>query len=316
MPANVPFVHSVSYSVVVPTADTRNTLRACLESVQRQVLAPREIVVVAPDGHPRPEWLPQSVIFRTAAASSNGQRNRGARHATGDVVLFVDDDIVLDEDFGAALMGAWGAAPSPVAGMAGLIVNDPVLAGARNHVWWAFGLGYTAFRARSSRLRASGHVVSVYSPDGRVPARFLHGCCVAYDRCTFLDELFDETFDGYVSGGDLDLSARMRTRGWLFQVPTARSTACAVSSTMPADPYWQARRFGETLAFYRWRHRGRGILGALAWEYANLGQVLILVVRGIVGRSSRSLVGYLRGLASTHCAILTRRCRRWHRPEH
>jgi len=294
-----------SYSVVIPTTLSRSGLRACVDAVLGQTVSPRQVVVVVgpenPHG-PTPE-LPGGVRVITSPASSNGQRNAGARVVDGDVVLFVDDDNVLAADFAERLLASWRDAPHPVAGMAGIIVNDPQHSGWRNAVYFTLGLGCTAYRARSSRLRRSGHVLSVYRPDPTVPAGFLHGCCVAYDRQVFLRELFDETFGGHVSGGDLDAAARMGRHGRLFQVPDAQSRALPVDSTMPARGYEQGLRFGETLAYYRWRHRGHGGAGAVAWAYANVGQVLLLIVRLVRAGSARPLIGYVTGLTRAHRRI-------------
>lgn len=295
---------SPSYSVVIPTTLSRLSLLACVDAVLGQTASPQQVVVVAPESAngPAPE-LPAGVRLLTAPPSSNGQRNAGACVVDSDVVLFVDDDNVLATDFAERLLAAWRDAPGPVAGMAGIIVNDPQHTGWRNAAYFVLGLSCTAYRVRSSRLRRSGHVLSVYRPDPGVPADFLHGCCVAYDRQIFLRELFDETFDGHVSGGDLDAAARIGRHGRLFQVPGARSRALPVDSTMPAGEYLQGLRFGETLAYYRWRHRGRGNLGLVAWEYANLGQVLLLIVRAMRTGSARPLLGYLTGLAGAHRRI-------------
>jgi hypothetical protein len=291
--------------VLVPTTLGRSSLRACLEGVLRQTVRPRQLVVVCPAGADAhvPD-LPEGVRLVTAPASSNGQRNAGARAVDTDLVLFVDDDNVLADDFAERLLWAWRDIPGPVAGMAGVITNDPRHSGWRNAVYFLLGLGCTAYRARTSRLRSSGHVLSVYQPSGVVPAGFLHGCCVAYDRKIFLRELFDETFTGHVSGGDLDAAARIRRHGYLFQVPDAHSYALPVESTMPADGFEQGLRFGETLAYYRWRHRARGGFGVVAWEYANVGQVVLLIARMVATGSGRPFLGYLAGLVRAHRRIM------------
>jgi Glycosyl transferase family 2 len=295
-------VAPLSYAVVIPTTLTRPTLAAAVEACLRQTVAANDVVVVAPDGVPAPA-LPAGVRVLQAPRSSNEQRNAGARAVSSDLVLFVDDDNVLADDFAERLLAAWHAAPTRVTGMAGVIDNDPRHSGASNLAYLLLGLGCTAYRARSSRLRASGHVLSVYDPDPLTPARFLHGCCVAYERTTFLGEMFDDTFTGHVAGGDLDAAARIGRHGHLFQIPSARSRAMPVPSTMPPDGYDQGLRFGETLAYYRWRHRARGAVGVIAWGYANLGQILLLVVRLSRTGRVRPLAGYVRGLVRAHQRI-------------
>lgn len=302
----------LTYSAVVPTTGNRPSLPGCVASVLAQTLPATEVVVVGVTGISRPPWLPQAAWFVTARASSNGQRNAGALLATGAVVLFVDDDVVLARDFAERLLAAWLASPVPVAGAAGVIDNDPRLPALAGAGYLLLGLGYTAFRARASGLRWSGHVRSVYElPEART-AGFLHGTCVGYDRRLLLTDPFDATrFDGYVMGGDLDLAARMRRRGRLLQVPDARCRVADLPTTSPTELYQQGYQHGERLAYYRWRHRGPGFLGTCCWVWANLGQVLILACRGVRSGCWLALRGYMAGLRITHCRILRGEYRRW-----
>jgi GT2 family glycosyltransferase len=301
----------LTYSVVLPTAGTRSTLRACVDGIQRQATGPADVTVVGTTACERPPWLPASVAYITAPASSNGQRNAGARAATGDLVLFVDDDIVLDPWFGTALLEAWHTAAPPMAGVSGTLTNDEYPEGWVNLLYFVLGLGYTAPLPAQPGLRWSGHVIVTSRLAEDRCAGFLAGCCVAYRRTAVLAEPFDETFSGYVSGGDLDMAARMRSFGNLYQSPAPTSHAADVVSTMPARHYEKGKMHGDVLAFYRWRHRGPGLLGTLAWEWANVGQILVLMFRGFRLRTWQPLRGYFAGLASVHGRIRRGECQRW-----
>src|SRR4029434_3841220 len=90
------------FSVVIPTHDRRDAVMRLLRALRRQDPVPGgfEVVVVADgcaDGTVEavgkvdtgvPCAVIQPLSSRPAAA-----RNRGAAHATGDILLFLDDDL-------------------------------------------------------------------------------------------------------------------------------------------------------------------------------------------------------------------------------
>lgn len=85
-------------SVIIPTRNAERTIEACLESVRDQRHDDVEIVVVD-------NWSADDTaviaarlasIVHTAGPERSAQRNRGAELATGDTLLFVDSDMVLE----------------------------------------------------------------------------------------------------------------------------------------------------------------------------------------------------------------------------
>jgi len=89
-------------SVVIPTRNRADSLRSCLTAVLEEIDPVRDEVIVADDGSgdaivsvvndfPAVTWL------RLSHAGTCAARNRAVGAATGDVVLFLDDDIVCSE---------------------------------------------------------------------------------------------------------------------------------------------------------------------------------------------------------------------------
>jgi GT2 family glycosyltransferase len=92
-------IPTLRISVVIPTHNGAATLAGCLESLQASTQAPYEIIVVDDAStHPaaeiasrfdcRVERLEQNIGAARA-------KNRGAALATGDVLLFTDDDVIV-----------------------------------------------------------------------------------------------------------------------------------------------------------------------------------------------------------------------------
>ncbi|MBI3857263.1 MAG: glycosyltransferase family 2 protein, partial [Planctomycetes bacterium] len=97
-------MHPLRLSVVLPTLDRPEAIYNLLRHLEHQSLAPHEIIVVdqsaVPDarvaayaaGHPRIRF------HRIAERGLPNARNVGVGLATGDAVLFLDDDSIPDPD--------------------------------------------------------------------------------------------------------------------------------------------------------------------------------------------------------------------------
>jgi glycosyltransferase involved in cell wall biosynthesis len=98
-------------SVVIPTYNRLPILRQCLEALERQQLAApieRFEVVLVDDGSTDATvaWLqanaarfPHLRLIRQDHGGPAEGRNRGVDHACGDVIVFIDSDLVVRSDF-------------------------------------------------------------------------------------------------------------------------------------------------------------------------------------------------------------------------
>lgn len=90
-------------SVVIPTYNHKTLLLACLESLQRQTRPPDEVIVSidgSTDGTAQTlaQWSAAGLPLRWFESPNGGRaiaRNRGARRATGELIIFLDDDMRL-----------------------------------------------------------------------------------------------------------------------------------------------------------------------------------------------------------------------------
>lgn len=110
-------------SVVIPTYNRRPILEKCLNALEQQQASPRlqgyEVVVVddgSTDG--TPDWLrdnshrfPHVRLVEQAHGGPAEGRNRGVDQARGDVIVFIDSDLVVTSGFlashAAALERTW-----------------------------------------------------------------------------------------------------------------------------------------------------------------------------------------------------------------
>ena len=126
-------------SVVIPTYNRRPILEKCLLALERQQ-ACREIdryeVVVVDDGSTdgTPDWLrgaaerfPHVRVIEQSHGGPAEGRNRGVDHAHGDVIVFIDSDLVVTDSFlschASSLVRSWEARGDRLCFTYGAVVN-------------------------------------------------------------------------------------------------------------------------------------------------------------------------------------------------
>jgi GT2 family glycosyltransferase len=138
-------------SVIIPTRERAERLGRCLTSILRAEYPAdrREVIVV--DNDPRTAGtrdlversFPGVRYVREDAPGSASARNRGVQHAAGELVVFTDDDVVVDRYWLAELARAYDAAPR-VGAVTGLLV--PMELETPAQIWFeqygGFGRGY------------------------------------------------------------------------------------------------------------------------------------------------------------------------------
>ena len=81
-------------SVIVPFREADEITNRCIDSIKNQITLPHEIITVS-----EREFSSEGVKNITISPCGPGvKRNMGAKHATGDILFFVDSDALLFED--------------------------------------------------------------------------------------------------------------------------------------------------------------------------------------------------------------------------
>jgi GT2 family glycosyltransferase len=208
----------VEASVVIATLGRPDALRRALESIAAAEPGPREVVVVDGDDGGSARSVVADVSLGEAGPSVRHvpsppgltrQRNVALREVSGDVVVFLDDDVVLlRRDFFQVLAEVY--ADAAVAGATGVVVE----AEARR------------FGGRTSRLRRAllgegaegtftrfGYPRRVRNHERAMDVELMQGCLMSA-RLDLARELgFDESLPGYGLLEDEDFSYRLSRRG-------------------------------------------------------------------------------------------------------
>ena len=126
-------------SVVIPTYNRRPILEKCLLALERQQACPeidRYEVVVVDDGSSdgTPDWLraeaerfPHVRLIEQSHGGPAEGRNRGVDHARGDVIVFIDSDLVVTDSFlachASSLVRSWSERGDRLCFTYGAVVN-------------------------------------------------------------------------------------------------------------------------------------------------------------------------------------------------
>ena len=298
----------LTIGVVIATSGRSRPLRDCLLSMDSQDVLPEETVVVdsSADFETRDLIAGLRGVLRfeceyihTTVASAAQQRNLGAESVKSDLILFLDDDVVLEPGFFAAISDVFHSDVSGrVAGVSGTITNQ-VYSDPKGLNRFLLGLCLGTFRG-SYAGRILGPAVNFLPADGAVGAQevdWLPSTCTAFRRDIFLAYRFERTFQGYSFAEDVHLSTRIARKYRLMNTTRARVFHADLGNDTHRD--WAA--LGESQV--KNRHLiMTTVLGKTGltdhfrlFAYEILYTACTLVVAGLGKRSRRKLTELMRG---------------------
>ena len=202
----------------MPTIGRAGVLGATLDGIGRQLRPGDELIVVDQDGSgttvvaTMPEELRARVrVLSLRPASLTLARNLGLDAASADVVVFCDDDVILDAGFLEAHVAAYE--DSRVVAVAGRVV-DPVVSPA------------PAGPEPTGRLRADGSFTTNFDSSTPQEVDFGMGCNMSFRRAAAVAAGgFDERFTGTFYREEGDMFRRVKAPGSrVLFVPAASLT--------------------------------------------------------------------------------------------
>lgn len=252
-----------SVDVVVVHYRTPDALRSCLAAIADQDQPPQTVVVVdtgaAEEGDPHPavdvrgiEWIaaPSNIGFGAAA-------NLGSRHGTGEALLVLNADVVLEPGVLAALSVRLANHPaSQVVAPRIFGANGHIERNARRFPTITTGLfGRTSLLTSAlTRFGSTPRQLASSSSDEACRVDWVSGACMLIRRSAWVAlGGFDEGYWMYWE--DADLCRRVKARGGeVWFEPAAR---CAHATGASGRSPRTIRAFHDSAARYYSRHVAR-----------------------------------------------------------
>jgi glycosyltransferase involved in cell wall biosynthesis len=197
-------------SIVVPTYGRLNDLADLFESILRQSAKPLEVIVI--DDTPIPiiedlcgkygsifkeKGINLRYVRKPERPSISVARNIGANIAEGQIILFLDSDVILDEKYIEGILGAFMKYPHAI-GVQGIEVSR--LKEKRED---------NLFRSLRRKLLRSLFFLNIYTKDScklfeypvlltrTINCEWLTGSNMAWRKSIFTQFTFDENLEGY-----------------------------------------------------------------------------------------------------------------------
>ncbi len=220
---------SLTATVILCTRNRLEPLLACLASLTSQTRPPEQIIIVDSSDQALTEsdrfrdafdatvFSAIELLYLRSAPGLTAQRNLGATRATGDIVFFFDDDVVVAPDYLVIMMADFGAHPEYGGGMGNIIG-----AGSRHRLGDIFRrLFMLNYANAAGRMQPSGWPTHAIGRQEFLRVEILSGALAAYRRQILQEYRFDEAVVGYGYMEDVDFSYRVSRRYPLFYEPRA-----------------------------------------------------------------------------------------------
>lgn len=296
----------LSLTMVICTRNRPDSLLRCVRSVLGQTVLPKELIIVD-DGQLDSECRGlMATLCATAAVrlvclqkqvpGLPASRNLALRHACGDIIQFLDDDVVVDADFCRHILRLYQLdCDGTVVGIEGVLINPPSTAARAFEIIYRLA-GWWKLRPKSVRRQPLPPILR----DERwaIPTHLLAGACMSFRRSALLNEPFDERLNGYALGEDRDMSLRLSRRGRLLHSRGARALHHHDPNGRP--DHFQFGRMTVLNYAHIMRSAGRTSVGdrfVIGYSFAVIASFLALCSILKPRRYAPELMGVLAGLA-------------------
>ena len=289
-------------SVIIPTKGRPEHLPFLLRSLSGQSRQVDEVIVIDDSNHD--DFLLNDEMLSSFAAAnprvtvshSRGRgvgltdaRNQGLDISTGDVISFLDDDVVLEPEYYENLMRAMEK--DDVAGATGAVTNFP-----ESLFWSLFCRAF--FLSNHSRVRgymmSSGYPCFIFNSEVQRKVEVMSGCNMNFRRDVLSKDRFDDRLRGYSYMEDSDLSYRISRENRLLFEPGCRLVHN--NKDRAVNESYFRMKMSHHRYFFR-KNMSQSPLNLIAYAVSVLGDLLLATQRAIVQKNPKLVRAALEGLS-------------------
>jgi len=202
-------------SVIIPTYNRAKDLDECLGSIITQTALPKEVIIVDDSDNDEIENLiigrknqfnEDNILLRYIKNERERSlaiaRNIGIENATEDIILFLDDDVILDEEYLKELLMIYKEYPNAL-GVQGYVTNNN-FSRLKNSIKKILFYGHN--ESNKCRVLPSTNTTYPYPLTKIITCQWLSGSNHSYKRSVLENFKFDENLKRYSYKEDVDLS--------------------------------------------------------------------------------------------------------------
>ena len=302
-------------SVIIPTKDRTQDIVRCLESIAIQTMPPEEVVIV--DSSDTDELKSALDSFENLnikyvhiemdkkfKGSQQIAMNAGLDNSTDDILIFLDDDVILDKNYIENIVRVFeNDSEGKVGGVTGEVMakKEKQISPIKRFLIFLYNVIPSIFflpRNGDGRFQLSGFptVIKSGSVKEDTNIEYLYGCNMAFRKDVIAEFRFDENLNihGCCFGDDDDTAYRVSRKYQNIYTPFAR----VVHNISPvrANKYAKNRLMVMNHYYLFKKNLPQDFKHKFAFRWSVVGLFVRETITGVMKRNSSGVRGLMSGI--------------------
>lgn len=260
--------------MIIPTKNRAEDLATTIESLQSQTVQAAEVIIVdqsAEKSYTDSLSIPAVYMHDPTLSGASHARNVGMDRARGDILLFLDDDVVMEPNFIEEILAAYS---DGVTGVSGIITNYQK-PGLPRHLWEVVFFRGPFHDDRQPVYWNAARNIAL--PPIRV--RKFTGALMSFRRTEVQSHRFDTQLTGPCHGEDIDFCLRLPNESVLLINPRARLVHNRSPKGRDSTDWLGVQ--AQVYNYLRQRHWYDGFWNNVCFAWLNVGQMAAAMLASV-----------------------------------